>query len=1216
MRKKSNTAIALALAAIMALIPAADSIAAGTVDENGGLIVETEEISTEEESATEGVTEKEDTADGETESDEERTPTEYASDEESVSSETTIEEESTLTESTTEERAVEEITAEVETVVEETTTEEETATEEITTEEETATEETTDFSAECYLEYMAGMPQDYALTKAEISDKRSLAAFDDFWGMEEGVDYVAGEVLISVDNTTKLNMVAHAYGAEIEEQETGFAVLKLDDGISVADAIAVASGDNNMPVVWPNYYRHYDGLDESEFTGYNDPFLNADNTYYQWQHSNIGSSAAWRNGYKGQGVKVGLLDSGVNENHVDLKGRIKGKYDVKTGGSDVTDTNGHGTHVTGIVAAIANNKKYGCGIAPEADIYMIKLTDLTDDEILRGINKAIEWKMDLVNMSFSGPGYTRVYDAAFDRGLEQGTIFFASAGNDYANCKNIPSCNEQVICVGATDQNNQRTSFSTFGPWVDFAAPGISITSTGMGGGFMRMSGTSVSCPIVLGEAAVILSANKDILNDRSGTRRSKLINKLKKGAVSAGPDMGAGVISLPKVLGIKTASETPKVPEFSVKSGTYNEKSITIKISSKSDDGYRIYYTTNGKKPVFKNGLADENTKLYTGSIEINGQSKTTVKAIAVNAAGVCSKVASATYQLVPDVSSIAVTGGSGTIAIGGSTTFCAVVTPDYAKNKKVQWSISPSGKGVTISSSGKVSAKKNATAGIYTIAAKSQSNSAIMGTVKITVSDKVDVIKTVKFKTAKFTKILKNQNATINLGQELIASKQSGANATATDFIWTVSDKNFASVNANGVVTVFAAPNKDATIKVTAVSNDGKNKKAVATITVKRAIKSMTMKNVMVAPGKSVSVAPVISPVKVANKKFTYTITPQDANVSVGNNGKVTVKAAATPGKKYTITAVTTDGFETKQSCTITVTKALISKIKFEQKKQMIYRVSVGKSNNSNQFKLNVSVKLSDGSDAQAGSYVFTSSNPGIVTVDANGLVKATGNATGNAIITCMAVDGSGKKASCTVTVNNPAARIKISPSAGSGGRVAVGKSIKLIANLDSSYGKINTNDIKWSSNREDVTVTNGVVKAAKNATIGKAVITAATNNGTLKTSYTVRVTKDSGGFILTRNGNLLIVKAKNGCFEKINGNTPEWQIAEDITVSSSDPDVASAGYLLYYAEDGVVQSIVFKVYYYKVGNATITVKANDGTGTKASYELNVTEDMLIKK
>ena len=307
MRKKSNTAIALALAAIMALIPAADSIAAGTVDENGGLIVETEEISTEEESATEGVTEKEDTAEGETESDEERTPTEYASDEESVSSETTIEEESTLTESTTEERAVEEITAEVETVVEETTTEvetateeitteEETATEEITTEEETATEETTDFSAECYLEYMAGMPQDYALTKAEISDKRSLAAFDDFWGMEEGVDYVAGEVLISVDNTTKLNMVAHAYGAEIEEQETGFAVLKLDDGISVADAIAVASGDNNMPVVWPNYYRHYDGLDESEFTGYNDPFLNADNTYYQWQHSNIGSSAAWRNG--------------------------------------------------------------------------------------------------------------------------------------------------------------------------------------------------------------------------------------------------------------------------------------------------------------------------------------------------------------------------------------------------------------------------------------------------------------------------------------------------------------------------------------------------------------------------------------------------------------------------------------------------------------------------------------------------------------------------------------------------------------------------------------------------------------------------------------------------------------------------------------------------------------------------------------------------------
>ncbi len=346
-------------------------------------------------------------------------------------------------------------------------------------------------------------------------------------------------------------------------------------------------------------------------------------------------------------------------------------------------------------------------MAPEAELYILKVSDgrtMTDVDILRAIQKSLEWKLDVVNMSLGGPGETKVYDKPFNDGLRQGTLFFVSAGNESSNIKNIPASNSQVICIAATDQNNQRASFSTFGSWVDFSAPGVDIPSTSKDGGMVLMSGTSMACPVATGEAAVLLSANRDILNDRSSARKEKLVKALKKGAVSAGSNMGAGIIYLPKALGINNAAQTPNAPEFSVKAGTYNEASKTIELSSKNVNGCRIYYTLNGKAPTYKNGQLSAETFLYEGPVTLEGKAKITVKAIAVSTSGICSKTASATYQFKPKVSGIQITGITNTIAPGGTVALTANIEPEYAANKQVSWSISPVNQGVSISSKGKV--------------------------------------------------------------------------------------------------------------------------------------------------------------------------------------------------------------------------------------------------------------------------------------------------------------------------------------------------------------------------------------------------------------------------------------------------------------------------------------------------------------------------------
>lgn len=228
---------------------------------------------------------------------------------------------------------------------------------------------------------------------------------------------------------------------------------------------------------------------------------------------------------KGSGVKLAIIDTGVDYNHPDLNGNYAGGYDFVNNDTNPFDDNGHGTHVAGIAAA----EDDGAGVvggAPEADIYALKVLDAGGNGYWSDFMAALEWAanngMQVANMSLGAsrdaPGVHDAVKAAYNGGV----LLVAAAGNSgnpggRGNSIEYPARYEEVIAVGATDQNDTRASFSSTGDQLELAAPGVGITSTIPDGGYESYSGTSMASPHVAGTAALVIASG---ITDTNGNRR------------------------------------------------------------------------------------------------------------------------------------------------------------------------------------------------------------------------------------------------------------------------------------------------------------------------------------------------------------------------------------------------------------------------------------------------------------------------------------------------------------------------------------------------------------------------------------------------------------------------------------------------------------------------------------------------------------------------
>lgn len=616
---------------------------------------------------------------------------------------------------------------------------------------------------------LSPMPSNYILSSEQKAMKSELAAsMAQFDESQEGKTYVERQVFAFAESREEAEAIADAYCAELIEYDEGVAVLKLTQGVSVGRALMAASDmDNNLPAVYPDYYRYAYGEESVQenaapdvfiwedgevnptleayaeaMSNPSEPNMQYDSPYYQWQHTSVGSAYAWREGYEGQYIKVAVLDTGVKQPPAEKDSLHCNLQTNKTEEDNWLDGHGHGTHVAGIIGAKRDGKG-GAGIAPKAEIVNVKVLNNrgqgTDSNIIQGINYAIAENVDIINLSLGGIGYNPAMEKAVDQAYNSGIAVFTAAGNDGGNNMAYPAALDNVICIAATDNNSQRAAFSNYGAWVDLCAPGVNIWSIGIypnsNAGYARLSGTSQAAPVAAGEAAVILSAKLDqIPTEKNGEKVEALKRVMQDNAVSAGTGMGAGVTRLTKVFHLTEEAEKPQAPIIECFDTSDDTKqSARIKITAQK--GMTLCYTTNGKNPSYQNGVVGADTThsgSYYENLFVSGDdaAKGTVKAMAVSESGAVSPIKSFTWELKPYVKNIVISGPA-RVEKKKAIQLKAVVAPSYATKKELVWTLrTEDGEAVDParikidSKKGKLTTTAQAAAGKYIVTAAAQDN------------------------------------------------------------------------------------------------------------------------------------------------------------------------------------------------------------------------------------------------------------------------------------------------------------------------------------------------------------------------------------------------------------------------------------------------------------------------------------------------------------
>ena len=254
------------------------------------------------------------------------------------------------------------------------------------------------------------------------------------------------------------------------------------------------------------------------------------------------------------GVPVGIVDTGIDAGHEDLAGKVSA-CGAATGGrvsdGDCADAEGHGTHVAGTIAALANNHVGVAGVAFASPLIVCRALGGPDGSgTVADVAACIRWTHDhgakVISMSLGGPASRTLAEAAksaYARGGRSGSLLVAAAGNDGDGTIEYPAGLEQVVSVGAIDARDAVAAFSNENADVELAAPGVDILSTRLGGGYVRLSGTSMATPHVAGAAALLWGRTPGATAAAVRARLDAAVDDL--GAPGRDPAYGYGVVDL-----------------------------------------------------------------------------------------------------------------------------------------------------------------------------------------------------------------------------------------------------------------------------------------------------------------------------------------------------------------------------------------------------------------------------------------------------------------------------------------------------------------------------------------------------------------------------------------------------------------------------------------------------------------------------------------------
>lgn len=305
-----------------------------------------------------------------------------------------------------------------------------------------------------------------------------------------------------------------------------------------------------------------------------------------WGVDRIDADLAWPAGNTGKGVRVVILDTGIDYDHPDLKpaGGVNFAGTSRDGNTNPyywNDNYGHGTHVAGIVAA-RNNTVGVVGVAPDASLWAIKV--LSDDgsgytsDIIQGLDWCVAHGMRVASMSLGGGG-TSSLKYACDRAYARGVLLVAAAGNS-GGAVNYPAAYSSVLAISATDSRNTLASWSCYGPQIDLAAPGVSILSTYKNGTYATMSGTSMACPHATGAAALAWASG---LTSNTAVR-SRLLNTAEDlGLAGFDSKYGYGLVDAQRAAGALTTASAAMEEAAPVEAATMFVRSIMYRTEAGS---------------------------------------------------------------------------------------------------------------------------------------------------------------------------------------------------------------------------------------------------------------------------------------------------------------------------------------------------------------------------------------------------------------------------------------------------------------------------------------------------------------------------------------------------------------------------------------------------------------------------------------------------------
>jgi subtilisin family serine protease len=298
----------------------------------------------------------------------------------------------------------------------------------------------------------------------------------------------------------------------------------------------------------------------------------------------------------GAGAVVAVVDSGVASGHPDLRGQLVAGRDIVDGDATPADGEGHGTHVTGIVAAATDNGVGVASVAPGARVMPVRVLASDGSGTVEDIAAGIDWARthgaDVVNLSLGsevpivGAAGGDAVDAAIRRAVGAGIVVVAASGNS-----GVPVCEQPadgLVCVGAVDRRRMRSVFSSFGAGLALVAPGGSavpvdgedVLSTVPPAGYDEMAGTSQAAPHVAGVAALLASVG---VRGRAAVARM-LSTATDLGQPGVDPEYGYGLVNArAAVVGLSQPAGMPR-PFVHVRRRQRARRAVRLRLRAATD--------------------------------------------------------------------------------------------------------------------------------------------------------------------------------------------------------------------------------------------------------------------------------------------------------------------------------------------------------------------------------------------------------------------------------------------------------------------------------------------------------------------------------------------------------------------------------------------------------------------------------------------------------